>query len=374
MKHSKLVMLTTGLAYGGAETQLVHLATRLKARGWQVTVISMLPPQAYVQELAAMNIPVHSLNMRRGVPDPRALFHLAAILREERPKILHSHMVHANIMARVARALTHIPVVICTAHTVNEGGRHREWAYRLTDPLCDLTTQVSQVGMERYVRVGAVPRNKIKFVPNGVDTKLFRPDREARERLRAELNLHDSFVWLAVGRFEEAKDYPTLLRAYAKVAQNKPPSRLLIAGHGPLLETIKGLAARLNITSFIHFLGIRKDVSDLMNAADGFVMSSRWEGMPMVLLEAAATGLPIVATDVGGNREIVLHNQSGFLVPPAQPDALAEAMQRLMNLPHQDRLSMGLTGREYVVQRYDLEKIVDQWEAIYCELLKKKQA
>lgn len=94
----------------------------------------------------------------------------------------------------------------------------------------------------------------------------------------------------------------------------------------------------------------------------------------MVLLEAAATGLPIVATDVGGNREIVLHNQSGFLVPPAQPDALAEAMQRLMNLPHQDRLSMGLTGREYVVQRYDLEKIVDQWEAIYCELLKKKQA
>ncbi|NLG84440.1 MAG: glycosyltransferase [Firmicutes bacterium] len=367
-----LIFLITGLAYGGAETQLVRLATRLKIRGWGIHVISMLPPQAYREELEAIGIPVISLNMRRGVPDPRALWRLVRILRRERPQILHSHMVHANLLARLARPLAQVPVLVCTVHTINEGGRWREWAYRLTDPFCDLTTQVSRAGLERYVRIGAVPRHKIRFIPNGVDTTKFRPNPEARGRLRQELKLEDVFIWLAVGRFEEAKDYPNMLQAFAKVLGVREDAVLLIAGQGSLKEKVQSLAEELGIAPKVFFLGVRTDIPDLMNAADAYVMSSAWEGMPMVLLEAGAVGLPVVATDVGGNREVVVDGKSGLLVPPKDSEALARVMLGLMELSPEERRRMGEYGRRHIEENYSLERVVDRWEALYRELMIKK--
>lgn len=334
-------------------------------------MVSMLPPQAFTDELQAAGIPLATLNMRRGVPDLRALFRFVSILRRERPQVIHSHMVHANLLARFARLLAPVHVLVCTAHSIDEGGRRRELAYRVTDFLCDVTTQVSRAGLERYVRVGAVPRHKILFIPNGVDTDRFCPNLDARARLRHELRLGSAFTWLAVGRFEEAKDYPNMLRAFARVLQERGDTVLLIAGHGSLKEEAVQLANQLGLREKVYFLGVRKDVPELMNAADAYVMSSAWEGMPMVLLEAAATGLPIVATDVGGNREVVLDEQSGFLVPPKNPEALARAMLRLMDLPPVKRQRMGEHGRKYIEKNYSLEQIVERWEALYKELLAK---
>ncbi len=125
----QILFLITGLAYGGAETQLVNLATKLKCRGWDVRVVSMLPPQAFVEELKNADIPLVTLNMRRGVADPRAVFRLLKILREWKPDIVHSHMVHANLLARVVRIFCKMPVLISTAHSIDEGGRWREIAY-----------------------------------------------------------------------------------------------------------------------------------------------------------------------------------------------------------------------------------------------------
>lgn len=369
----KVIFLTTGLSYGGAETQLVCLATRLKARGWGVRVVSMLPPQAYVEELEQAGIPVVSLGMRRGVPDPRAIFRLACILHQERPLVLHSHMVHANLLARIARPLVHVPVLVCTAHSIVEGGRLRELAYRLTDPFCDLTTQVSRTGLARYVQVGAVPANKIRFVPNGVDIDRFRPDRDARSRMRKELGLGDEFVWLAVGRFEEAKDYPNMLRAFARVREARSDVRLFIVGQGVLRAEAERLVDELGLGEVVRFLGIRNDIPELMNAADAYVMSSAWEGMPLVLLEAAAVCLPVVATDVGGNREVVLEGQTGFLVPPKDHESLARAMLRLMRLSPDVRRAMGQTGRAYIEAHYSLDRVVEQWETLYRELLRRKR-
>jgi glycosyltransferase involved in cell wall biosynthesis len=247
----------------------------------------------------------------------------------------------------------------------------REILYRLTDPLCDLTTQVSRAGLERYVRVGAVPAHKIRLIPNGVDTVRFRPDREARGIMRDALGLQDSFVWLAVGRFERAKDYPNMLRAFAGVVARRPEARLLIAGQGTLQGEAEQLAAKLKIADRVHFLGVRKDIPALMNAADAYVMSSAWEGTPMVLLEAGATGLPIVATAVGGNGEVIVDGQTGFLVPPGDSEALMQAMLRLMDLSPEERVRMGLAGRAHVEANYSLERVVDQWEKLYQELLQK---
>jgi glycosyltransferase involved in cell wall biosynthesis len=371
--HRSIIFLTTGLNYGGAETQLYQLAIRLKARGWSTKVISMLPPEAYVKELTEAGISVLSLNMRRGIADPRAIFKLATILRYERPQILHAHMVHANLLARTSRLLVHMPVVICTAHSVDEGGKLREIAYRLTDPLCDLTTQVSQAGLARYVQVGAVPPRKIRFVPNGIELEHFNLMPGGRERLRADLGLPESFIWLAVGRFEKAKDYPVLLQAFAQVQQQQPEVRLYIVGQGTLKQNMVELADALKISQAVQFLGIRRDVANLMRAADGYVMSSAWEGLPMVLLEASASGLPIVATRVGGIPEIVIDGQTGFLVPPQNPPALAQAMLKMMALPTGVRQAMGIQGRIYTQEHYGFDKILDEWEKIYENLIQRQR-
>ena len=216
-----VAMLVTGLDYGGAERQVVELSARLADRGWRVGVVSMLPPRAFVDDLEAVGVPVVSLGMVRGIPDPRALARVASVLRRWRPLVLHSHMIHANLLGRLVRVVRRVPVQVSTAHNVDEGSRWRELAYRLTDPLCSLTTNVAKAAVDRYVRVGAVPAGRIEHVPNGVDTERFRPDPEARRRIRAEWG-DGAFWWLAVGRLEEQKDYPTLLRAFARVWAGVP--------------------------------------------------------------------------------------------------------------------------------------------------------
>jgi glycosyltransferase involved in cell wall biosynthesis len=371
MSGLRILFVLTGLAYGGAETQLVRLATRLKSRGWEVSVVSLMPPKAYVEDLEAAGIPVFSLNIRRKLPDPRPVLRLARIIRKWQPDVVHSHMVHANLLARIVRFLAPIPVLICSARSIDEGGRFREVLYRLTDPLCDLTTQVSQAGLERYVRMGAVPRHKIRYIPNGVDTERFKPNLEDRLKFRKELGV-EGFVWLAVGRFDPPKDYPSMLQAFARVVHKHSNTILLIAGDGPLRKTMENLARELGIEKRTKFLGIRRDIPQLMNAADAYVMSSSWEGMPNVLLEASATGLPIVATDVGGNREIVLDGVTGFLVPPRNPEALARAMLRIMDLSDEERKEMGKRARKHIEVKFNLDRVVDLWEILYYELLEKK--
>jgi len=369
----RILFVTTGLAYGGAETQLKHLAIRLKQRGWEVTIASMLPPAAYVDELEAAGIRIYNLRMRRKVPDPRAILRLAGIIRREQPSIVHAHMVHANLLARVTRLMTSMPVLICTAHNIIEGGRWREIAYRLTDSLADLTTQVSQAGRDRYVRVGAVPKQKIRYIPNGVDTTRFYPDQSVRASVRQSLGISNEFVWLAIGRLEPAKNYPAMLTAFKQVTKPNGNPLLLIVGQGPLRGELERLVSLYALDTQVRLLGIRQDIPQLLNASDAFVMSSLWEGMPMVLLEAAACARPIVATDVGGNREVVLHGKTGLLVPPQQPEALAQAMQHLMALSPAEREAMGQAGREHVLANFDLERIVDQWETLYLELLQQRR-
>lgn len=373
---STVTFLSTGLARGGGETQVVRLAIQFKERGWAVHVVSMLEPKSFTAELAGAGITVDTLGLSRGVPDPRGALRLSRLLRQQHPDVLHAHMIHANLLARATRWLASVPVVICTAHStyelptsakqVSEVSK-REWAYRLTDPLCDLTTQVSQAGVERYVHVKAVPANKIRFIPNGVDTHVFSANPQVREKMRTELGIQNQFVWLAVGRFDEAKDYPTMMQAFAKI--RCADATLLIAGQGPLQGEVQLLCKELKLDDRVHFLGVRTDVPDVMRAADAYIMSSFYEGLPLVLLEAAATGLPIVATDVGGISELVLHGKTGYLVPAGDSNALAEAAITLMMLPEDERLCMGGAGRSNVELHYSLDHVTDLWESLYLQLI-----
>jgi glycosyltransferase involved in cell wall biosynthesis len=275
-------------------------------------------------------------------------------------------MVHANLMARALRLATPLPVLVSTIHNIYEGGPLKMAAYRLSNGLVDHMTIISEAAAERFIRERIVPPELLTVVPNGVDADLYRPVApEVREARRQSLGLGERFAWLAVGRFEVAKDYPNMLRAFAQVHAHEPDAVLLLVGRGALQAETEALARDLALGDSVRFLGVRNDVPDLVSAADAYVMSSAWEGMPMVLLEAAAGGLPIVTTRVGGNQEAVLDGESGLLVPAKDTDALGSAMLRLMRSSEEERRRMGERGRTHVRTHHGLARVVDRWLEVY---------
>ncbi|HEY8196473.1 MAG TPA: glycosyltransferase [Gemmatimonadales bacterium] len=369
----KVLLLSTSMGMGGADKQILSAAGEMQARGYEVLIVSLTPLGPMGLEAQSAGIATRSLEMRRGFPDPRGLARLVRIVRTWRPDVLHSHMLHANLMARVLRLFAPVPALVSTIHSIHEGGRLQRASYRWTNRLADHMTIVSEAAADRFITRGIVPRDLLSVVPNGVDTDHFRNvPAGARESIRRSLGLGREFVWLAVGRFETAKDYPNMLRGFAKARLQQPRAVLLVAGRGSLQEETETLARALGLGDGVRFLGVRQDVSELMSAADGYLMSSAWEGMPIVLLEAAAAGLPIVATRVGGNPEVVRENESGFLVPPRDPDALGGAMLRLMAMPDAQRRSMGERGREHVQASYGLSRVVDRWLDVYRRVLERK--
>jgi glycosyltransferase involved in cell wall biosynthesis len=371
----KILMLSTSLGLGGADREVINLASNLKKRGHEIKVVAMVSLGLMGYEAIARGIDVETLEMPPGIPDIRVLPRLVKLIKTWNPDILHSHMVHANILARTLRTFTpNLPVLVSTAQNVDEseGQRWRDVAYRVTDFLCDTTSNVSQVGVDRYIKIRLVPKHKIRFIPNSVDNDKFSPNQALRTETREALSLGDRFTWLAVGRFYLQKDYPTMIRAFDIIRKQHPQAILVIAGEGELQDSMRDLLAELELQENIKFLGPRQDISALMNAADAHVMSSAWEGMPLALLEAASTGLPIVSTDVGGVKETVISGETGFLTPAGDPVALAASMHALMHLPRAERISMGEAGRAFVMTNYGVEKITTQWEETYRELLTKR--
>ena len=370
----RILFLSTSMGLGGADQQLLSAAQVLRDRGHEIRIVSLTPLGPMGLQARSLGLATDSLEMRRGVPDPRGLARLVRIVRAWKPDVVHSHMVHANLMARVVRLLVPVPVLVSTIHNVYEGGPLLMAGYRLTNGLVDHMTIISQAAADRFVGERIVPGRLLTVIANGVDTDRMRNlPPEGRAALRGEMSVGDQqFVWLAVGRFEVAKDYPNMLRAFGDVRAREPRAVLVIVGQGSLQADAEALTAELGLREAVRFLGARDDVPAVMSAADGYVMSSAWEGMPMVLLEAAAAGLPIVATAVGGNGEVVRDGESGFLVPARDSGVLRAGMLRLMALPEEQRRTMGERGREHVRANYGLQRVAERWERVYWDALARK--
>ncbi|HEY7505355.1 MAG TPA: glycosyltransferase [Gemmatimonadales bacterium] len=369
----RIFFLSTSMGMGGADSQLLSAARVLRGRGHDLIIVSLTPLGPMGAQARSLGIRTESLEMPRGMPDPRGLLRLRRLVRAWKPDVIHSHMVHANLMARALRLVQPVPALVSTIHNIYEGGRLRMMAYRLTNGLADHMTIVSQAAADRFVGERIVPRELLTVVPNGVDTERIRSvPPETRDAVRQALGLGGEFVWLAVGRFEIAKDYPNMLAAFARVRARRSDTVLLLVGRGSLQQETEALARQLGLGAAVRFLGVRDDVPQIMRAADAYVMSSAWEGMPMVLLEAGAAGLPIVTTAVGGNHEVVLDQETGFLVPPRDQEALAAAMVRLCGLPAEHCRAMGERGYEHVRSHYGLDRVATRWEEIYRTVLRRR--
>lgn len=361
-----LCYVIIGLDYAGAEIQLVEVIRRMRQRGWRVFVVSLITPAAFVRELLGLGVEVVSLDLERGARlTPARLARFLGVVRAIRPDVIHGHMVHSNLLARIAASALRIPVAVATVHSTTEGGRSRAWAYRLTERMGTVTTSVSEAGRDIHLRSGASTAGRIVVLPNGVDTERFRPDPPARERVRAALGTPlRRFVWLTVTRFAWPKDPPTLLRALAQVGSD---AELWLVGQGEDRAEAERLAAELGVADRARFLGLRADVPDLLAACDGFVLSSLAEAMPITLLEAASAEVPCVASDTGAVRDLVDDGRTGFVVPTADVDALAAALARVEALDEDGRTALGVAGRARILDGFGLDAVVDRWEALYAD-------
>ncbi|MDZ7640155.1 MAG: glycosyltransferase [Bryobacterales bacterium] len=364
-----VMLLCTSLSRGGAEMQVTQLALELHRLGYDVSVVSMIEPTAFVGELRDGGIEVHSLGMKPGRLSAMGLLRLLALLRTLRPAVLHAHLFHANLLARFASLLCAVPVVLSTIHSLAESGRAsnrvglRDWLYRLTNGLSHRTICVSEAVAQRHLASRAISSGRTLVIPNGANPALFPQRPQTRALIRKRSVPETALAWLGGRPVMWKKDYVTMLRAMA----SQPHGKLFIAGEGPLEGELGNLAASLGAR--VQFLGLREDIPDLMSACDGFVMSSVVEGLPMVLIEAAMAGLPAVATDVGGVQEVLLDGETGFTVPPQDVDGLAEAMGRLAAMPVEARRRMGDAARGHAIGKFSLSEVAARWDRLYRDCL-----
>jgi glycosyltransferase involved in cell wall biosynthesis len=363
----RIAYMLTSLGFGGAERQVVALAERMAARGHEVLLIVL---QRHAEHVWSTNVRVAYLDIDKSFTGVvSGLVRGRHVLLDFRPDLVHSHTFPANIAGRLLRASGASPRTLSTIHNVYEGGSHRTFAYRITDRQSIHTTAVSRAVAARCIETGAVTRSKCSVLTNGIDTVVFASDAERRDAMRWERNAGSNFIWLAAGRITAAKDYPNLLRAFARVYAAIPQSRLWIAGEGSNREEERArkLVIEVGLSDHVDWLGLRDDMPAVFDGADAFVLSSAWEGMPLVVGEAMAMEKPVVATDVGGVREMI--GDAEMIIPPRNAEQLAQAMLRLMRTSLDERAAMVKAARQRICSCFAFEAKADEWEKLYSRLL-----
>jgi len=372
MKHVALI-IPGFRRLGGAEQQVIQLAKGLHQRGWRVSVVTLSrSPSEQLETLFPPGIRVVNLGMRKGLADPRGWIRFHRWLKREHPDVVHAHLPHAVWMARWSRLAAPLRVLVDTIHTSATGGLGRRLGYRWSRWLPDQVTAVSQAVADAYINARMAGNSNLTVLANGVDTNadsgFGRPNPQSREQLRRQFKVAEKFLWFTAGRLDPVKDYPTLLAAFRHVPE---PALLVIAGSGPMQDELLELANEPDLESRVTFLGFTPDVASWLQAADGFVLASQWEGLPIALLEASACAVPAVATNVPGTREVVADGVTGFLAESGNVPALGRAMTRMMQIPASERLAMGERARQSTVERYSLTTVLDKWEQMYLELMRR---
>ena len=366
-----ILLITTSLQVGGAEKQVCDLADQFIIFGHKVKIISLTGET--ILKPNNKNIDIVELRLKKNpISLLKSFFKAIVEIRKFEVDVLHSHMVHANLFSRLLKLYFFSTPLICTAHSTNEGGIIRTLLYRYTDFLCDLNTNVSDEAVSIYIEKKISKANKIITMGNGIDTDRFKFDYTARLNKRAELNIGDDNVLiLAVGRLCEAKDYPNLIDAfYSLLNINSEKKKLVIIGCGELEQKLKVKVDLLGLNEAVIFLSLQSDIEKWMSAADIFVMSSAWEGLPLALLEAMASERLVVATDCGGIKNTV--GENGFIVPPKDSKQLTHAFVNCIQLSLEDKRNIGKNARKSIIQSYSLSAITRKWLSIYNSKLELK--
>lgn len=359
------MLVINSLGIGGAEAQLLWLAGELKRRGDDVSIVTLLhnPPEKTIGALPP-DVQHYCLHVRRGRPPLRAFLRFMGLVATIGPDVICSFLFHANLLTRASR-LFHSTPVVNSVRNEYFGRRWRSHAMRYTNWLSNVTVFNSAVAAAAGTAGGVTVGTRVRVIPNALRSDPEPCDPKMTRELRRNLGIGDGhFLWLAVGRLEPQKDYWTLLKAASLL--DGSDWRIAICGTGRLEAELRDATANLDLERRVVFLGMRRDIGELLCASDGFVMSSNWEGMPNALMEALVMGRAAVATDVGGTRELI--GESDQIVPPGDPTQLAGAMKMLMKMPGQERRLAGEVGRSRVRRICDPDQVSTLWRSLLTDL------
>lgn len=375
----RIAHIITGLSTGGAEMALYRLLSKCSSRS-KVSVISLTTIGEVGSGIQGLGVPVVSLGMQSGIPNPLLIFRLAAILRKENPDIVHTWMYHADLMGGVAARLAGVPAVAWSIRNTNLSPDKTKWMTRSVVKVCailsrhlpDKIISCSATARDVHVSLG-YDETRFAIIPNGFDLSSFRPDSSARESVRSELGIPEGASVIGfVGRLDPLKNHQGFFEAAGLLNKIRPDTFFVLAGKGvestnPMVDKWIRNAGLENV---VRLLGMRSDIPRLTAAFDVATISSWGEAFPNVIGEAMACGVPCAVTDVGDAAYIV--GDTGLVVPPGDMRALASAWNELLSKSPRERAEFGVAARKRVAELFELNKVVASYESFYERLLSMK--
>lgn len=361
----RLLQITHDLDLGGLQQVIYNLCRTLDRNRFDISVLCLRAKGLFATDVEALGIPVYLAEQKEHGADYFAFRKVARLLRELRIDVIHTHNTQPFFDGTIGAVLAGVRTVVHTDHARAFPDKLRymvaEWAMSL---YAYRVVGCSEHTSQQLMRYEKISKRKIVTIPNGIDGSRFELtiDRQAKRR---ELGIHEqgSVIGLAV-RLSDQKGITFLLQAMPRILAKHPDTTLLIAGDGDLRMDLERETQQLGIAARVKFCGPRKDIPELLKLLDLYVLPSKWEGLPMVILEAMAAGCPIVATDVGGNSTAVVDGVTGALVPPQDPGALADAIIRLLDSPDLQK-SYAANGKNRFRERFSAETMARQYERLY---------
>lgn len=357
-------------AVGGAEEMVLNLVRRLPSR-FEPVVCCIHSPGPLGEEIRATGVPFRVLGLTPGVKRPFDVLAIRDYLREMAPQILHPFLLTASLYGRAAAMLARVPVVLGTE--VNIYANKRRWhalAERLLMKKTDAVIASAEAVRDFYVGQVHADSKRVEVIYNAVDWSMLERT-VPREAMRSSLSVPQSApVATIIARLTEQKGHRDLFEALATTPALSS-LHLLVVGDGDLREPLKNLVRARSLESRVHFLGARRDLGNLLGASDLFVMPSLWEGLPLSMILALGAGLGVVATRIAGIPEVVRDQETGLLVPPADPAALGAAMARLV-ADSTLRARLGANAKAFVTPRFGVDGYIASVSALYDRLLSEK--
>jgi len=367
MARIRICQMITELRPAGAERSLYELATRLDRDRFDVRVVALRGGQV-ADWLVEAGIRTDVLGVR-GRWDVFKLRRLARLLRRDRADILHTHLFHADLAGRAGASLAAVPNLVHTVRTAE--GRFRPWHFafaRFFAGRCKRIICVSPSVLTSHSRRSGLPLQYYTMIPNGINVQAYARDDQARTKLRRYWGIApDQPVAAFVGRLAPEKGIETLLSVVSHLAARGQTLHLVVAGDGPMRGVVENYAAHGEGGEACHVLGHVRNVRDVLSAADMFITTSHWEGMPLAVIEAMAASLPVVGTDVAGTRDAVQRDKAGLLVPADDVVALANAVERLVNHPDL-RHRLGRTAEQLASQHFTIDATIAAHQTLYEQI------
>jgi len=370
-----------GGEFGGAEQHILNLVSTFSAKEVEVAVVCFYD-SLFAGKLRKTGITVITLN-RFGRFDLRLLRALRDTFRSFQPAIIHTHGVKANFFSRLASRGMRVPLVT----TVHSSLRY-DYASPLAYAIVSLMERSTRQWNRHYIaisgalasilRENGIADRCISVIYNGMDLSPYRQTQrrdEDRARLRTEWNIpQDAFVFGTVARFVPVKGLPVLVDAFAQlVRQAQARPCLVLVGDGPERAGLEEQVRRLGLEDLVRFAGFRQDIPACLHACDAFVHSSYYEGLGYTLIEAMASEVPVIASNVGGVKEFVFHEDTGLVVEPGNPPALAQAMEQLWQSGRL-RDAMVRQALEKVERTFTIEQMAEQVLSLYRKLIGSEKA